>query len=280
MKDLETLCCSITHIERVDFMSRPESNALPKCFNDDYFKNDLWDKTEPMWVGYVMKDVDEEFSAIICEDFLLCEKLMTEAEVNYIIKNPNLKRALKDKHKKKFRKYYVMTFGDVNVVYIKKEKEFNEQGCSLWGYDKENHAFELEHSWFSDNYKKKYTDFYNKVMNAMHFNIKYKLPVGDALRDNSCSDMPTTGPAVRYLQHDEAKCATYSLASALYNIGDIRMSQFISNLEPEIDDFVRQKTNRSRNTAFTYIVNAMNHNAVKGNPTGSLSKYECTYFEN
>ena len=203
---------------------------------------------------------------------------MTGVEVNYFMRYPNKNLALSKKHTSAFRKYYKITFEDVQMVYITKEREFSEKGYTLWGYDKENSVFGLEHSWFSQNYKKNHTKFYNNVLNATNFTTKYKLPVGDARRDNSFYNMPITGPALRYLQHNEEKCAIYSLASALYNIGDNKMCKFISKLEPTIDYYVKQKTNRNRNTAFTYIVNAMTR--VTGNPTVSISKYKCTFLDN
>ena len=166
------------------------------------------------------------------------------------------------------------------MVHITKERAFNEAGCTLWGFDKSNDVYSLTHSCFSQNYKKNHTVLYNDVLNSTHYNVKYKLPVGDARRDMSNNDLPTTGPRVHYLQYNEAKCAIYSLASALFNIGDHKMHKFISKLEPTINHHVKQKTKQNRNTEFTYIVNAMKYNAMMENPTGSISKYECTFFDN
>ena len=84
------------------------------------------------------------------------------------------------RHKNAFRKYYKFTFEDVQIIHITKERAFNEAGCTLWGFDKSNDVYSLTHSCFSQNYKKNHTVLYNDVLNSTIYNIKYKLPVGDA----------------------------------------------------------------------------------------------------
>ena len=83
---------------------------------------------------------------------------------------------------------------------------------------------------------------------------------------------------MNYLQGDEEKCAIYSLASALLFIGDNKMHNFISKMEPKVNHHEKSNSYQKYNKAFTYIVEAMTYKSVMGNPEG-ITKYTSVYYK-